>query len=98
MARVGRIKSGLAAFYRRDRRSKNNEEVLRVDTPHHPPGKSTTYRHVPLELLPFFVAKNKGPLRSRRDGLGVDWPLGFTGSRRRHGHGSNKARAGRVGS
>ncbi|KAB8266644.1 hypothetical protein BDV30DRAFT_232292 [Aspergillus minisclerotigenes] len=49
-------------------------------------------------LLPFFVAKNKGPLRSRRDGLGVDWPLGFTGSRRRHGHGSNKAGAGRVGS
>ncbi|KAE8380672.1 hypothetical protein BDV26DRAFT_279302 [Aspergillus bertholletiae] len=49
-------------------------------------------------LLPFVVAENKGSLRSWRDGLGVHWSLGFAGSRRRHGHGSNKAGAGRIGS
>ncbi|KJK61313.1 hypothetical protein P875_00042448 [Aspergillus parasiticus SU-1] len=41
---------GLAALFRRDRRSKNNKEALRVNTPHHPPGKLATYRHVSLEV------------------------------------------------
>ncbi|KAE8349094.1 hypothetical protein BDV28DRAFT_160783 [Aspergillus coremiiformis] len=47
-------------------------------------------------LLPFLVAENKGSLRGRRHGLGVDWSLGIATGGRRHGYGSNKGAAGRT--
>lgn len=50
------------------------------------------------QLISVPLAQNESSIRNRRDGLGVDWALGFAASGKCYGYGAYQGGTGGVGS